>query len=629
MQKRIKKMLQTNHIRAEISENAVSEENRTVELTWTTGAKGMRRGWDGPYFEELAVDSDAVDMSRLRDGAPLLAAHGQWSLGDVIGVVERAWLENGTGKALVRFAKDETSDQVFQKVKDRVLRNVSVGYSVQEYTNVSEKGDEVPTFRATRWQPAEISIVPIGFDSGAKTRNNNELPESEVEIIERSDLSINKESAMTVKKTDLESPSVDTEALKLEAAKAERQRASDIRQAVRTANLDEKLADEYIDRGVSAEEARTNIQLFAKYAKEQDTAKVETSARIEVGVDEADKKRDGIVEAMLHRMDQTNFKRSQGNPFSNYSLLRAMESLVPRKSSESDFAYATRVMSSSDLPYLLSNTAEKAAQKKYEIQPRTWTAWAGTGTLRNYKTKDLLRSGDFASLEEVQEHGEIKRGSFGEEREQVALKDYAKMLSFTRRMLINDDLGEIQKVIGGAGAAAARLENQLVYAVLTGNPDMGDGTDLFHSSHSNVGTAAALTDASIGEAFQLMRDQTSVDGLETLNVAPEFLICGTGQEVTARKYLAQISPTQASNVNVFSNSLKLIVDSAISSNDYFFAANHSLIPTVTLFRLEGQESPRIESRTDFERSSVDIKCEHSCVAKAEDWRGLVRNLNAS
>ncbi len=351
-----------------------------------------------------------------------------------------------------------------------------------------------------------------------------------------------------------------------------------------------------------------------------------------MGADDADKRRDSIVESCLHRIDSTNFKPTQGNPYVGYSLLRSMESIVRRPAGMTDATYATRVLSSSDLPYILSNTAEKVAQNKYTLTPVSFSAWAGSSTLRNYKTKDLIRSGDFPALQEVAELGEIKNGSFGEEKETVALRDFGIIMGLSKQSLINDDMGEIQKVMSQAGASARLRENQLVYEVLTSNPDMGDGTDLFHASHGNLaasGNAAALSDTTIGYAFESMRGQTSVDGLHTLNVAPEYLITGPSQEVLARKYLAQISPTQASNVNVFSNSLKLIVDSSISTNDYFFAAPHSLIPTVTLFRLAGQEAPQVSTQLNFRNQAFEIRLTHSCVAKAEDWRGLHKNPNAS
>jgi hypothetical protein len=622
-----------HQIRAAVTEGSLNEENRSVDITWTTGSKGLRRSWAGDYYEELSLDPAHVDMSRINDSAPLLAAHDDSNLDSVVGVVERAWLEGDKGGATVRFASDEISQRVYTKVKEKILRNISVGYQVSQYEDVSQAGDTVPTLRATRWQPMELSIVPIGFDAGAKVRKQENINENEVEILSRTEnsteASVDAEESMTVKKTDLESaPAVDAEAIKKEAAAQERQRATEIRQAVRSAKLEDTLADQLIDRGVTADEARKEV--LAEMAKKPaPAAAIDGTVRVEVGVSDTEKKREAAVESLLVRLDSTNFQPTQGNPFRGMSMLRMMEEFQGGRQGRTDAIIASRAMSSSDLPYILANVAEKAALKRYQIQPRTWNRWAKADVLRNYKTKDLLRSGDFSSLEERQEAGEFKRGSFGESREQVQLKDWGKIMSFTRRMLINDDLGEIAKVSSEAGVAAARLENRLVYEILTGNPNMADGTALFHADHENLLSAAALTDSTIGEAFRKMREQTTIDGLDKLNLAPKYLICGPSEEVTARKYLAQISPTQASNVNVFSSSLELIVDAEISTNDYFFAADQNLIDTVTLFRLEGEESPRVESRVDFETESVEIKCAHAAVAKAVDHRGMCKSANAS
>ncbi len=623
-----KKMLPKSQIRATVNSSTFNEEKRTVDLVWTTGSKGLRRTWGGDYYEELSLDPSHVDLTRLQDGAPLLAAHNQFGLDGVIGVVERVWLEDGKGLATVRFAKDEDSSAIFEKVRDKILRNVSVGYSVSQYTEVTEEGDTTPTYRATRWQPAEISIVPIGFDPKAQVRTQ-ELTENEVEIIERSTNTQETESMSKVIQPNGEPQTVDVEALKKEAASAERKRVTDITQYAAKLELGSTLAQDHIERGTSYEEAKISLDLFKKALDETKATPVQATVRVEVGTSDTEKKRDAIVESLLYRVDPANFKPSQGNPYIGQNMLRSMEGIITRPVGMHDSQFAARAMSSSDLPYILGNVAEKSAQKKYQLQPRTWSRWASTGTLPNFKTHDSVRSGDFASLEERQENGEFKRGSFSEEREQVTLKEFGKSLRFTRRMLINDDLGMIMEVANQGGVAASRLENRLVYAQLTGSVTMGDNVALFHNTHANLGTNGAISDTTIGEAFKLMREQTSVDGLDKLNLAPQYMICGPQSEVLARKYLAVISPTAASDVNVFSSSLELIIDSEISTNDYFFAANPNSIETVKLYHLAGEEQPRVETRNHFETEAFEIKVAHSCVAKTLDWRGLVKNANAS
>jgi hypothetical protein len=91
----------------------------------------------------------------------------------VIGVVERdARLENGRGVATVRFDSGPDGEDAFRKVKEGTLRNVSVGYATYRLEKVEGgRRDEVPTYRATDWEPHEISMVPIGADAGAVTRS--------------------------------------------------------------------------------------------------------------------------------------------------------------------------------------------------------------------------------------------------------------------------------------------------------------------------------------------------------------------------------------------------------------------------------------------------------------------------
>ena len=173
------------HTRAAFAPDTFDPAKGTVEVVFTTGARGKRNSfWDGPYFEELEVSEAAVDLTRLNNGASVLNTHGQYSLEDVIGVVERAWLTNGEGRATVRFSDREDVKPIKADVQAGILRHISVGYSVQKMEKVEET-DDVPVYRVTRWTPAEISLVPIAFDDGAVVRAA--APQSqpyEVEIVD-------------------------------------------------------------------------------------------------------------------------------------------------------------------------------------------------------------------------------------------------------------------------------------------------------------------------------------------------------------------------------------------------------------------------------------------------------------
>lgn len=149
---------------------SINEESRTVDLVFTTGAMVRRFDWmEGEYEEELEVSESAIRMERLNSGAPLLADHAWYDLEKQHGVVERGWIENGEGKVTVRFAKDEKSETIWQKVKDKIIRNVSVGYNVHSYMEIIEEGKR-RILRAIDWEPLEISLVAVGADAKAGIR---------------------------------------------------------------------------------------------------------------------------------------------------------------------------------------------------------------------------------------------------------------------------------------------------------------------------------------------------------------------------------------------------------------------------------------------------------------------------
>ena len=105
--------------------------DRSFDVVWTTGATVRRRdSYGDAYDEELVVTPEAVDLSRLNSGAPLLAQHDSSSLAGVIGNVVRANIANGIGTATVRLSRRQELDGVATDVADGILKSISVGYRI-------------------------------------------------------------------------------------------------------------------------------------------------------------------------------------------------------------------------------------------------------------------------------------------------------------------------------------------------------------------------------------------------------------------------------------------------------------------------------------------------------------------
>jgi HK97 family phage major capsid protein/HK97 family phage prohead protease len=134
--------------------SAVGEESRSLEFSFSSEAPVAR--WFGD--EVLSHDSESVDLTRLNDGAPLLWNHNP---DQVLGVVERGWIdgEKKRGMVAVRFSRSAFAEEKLADIRDGILRNVSVGYSIND-ADQTRDGSIV----ATSWQPHEVSVVSVPAD---------------------------------------------------------------------------------------------------------------------------------------------------------------------------------------------------------------------------------------------------------------------------------------------------------------------------------------------------------------------------------------------------------------------------------------------------------------------------------
>ena len=159
----------------QIREESINEEERTVELSFSSETPILTYG----EYEILGHSAGEVDFSRMEISAPVLLDHDRRTQ---IGVVVSASVKDGKGRALVRFSRSKLGEEVFQDILDGIRTNVSVGYRVFKWEYVGSNEDGPRTYRATLWQPYEISMVSLPADTsvGVGRSENEEEPETEI-----------------------------------------------------------------------------------------------------------------------------------------------------------------------------------------------------------------------------------------------------------------------------------------------------------------------------------------------------------------------------------------------------------------------------------------------------------------
>lgn len=585
-------LLQT---RAMFAPETVNAEARTVEVVWTTGARVARNGYEGPYYEELSMDKKAIRMDRLNAGAPLLNSHSASQLSDVVGVVERAWLEGNEGRAVVRFSSRDDVTPIFNDVRDGIIRNISVGYRVWKYERM-EEGD-TPIMRAVDWEPHELSLVPIPADAGAQVRSeepptvHNE-PEKDSPMDEIREL----EGAVTP-----EAPVAQERAARPEdiqaAIAAERRRVAEIRRSVRAAGLDVALADTLEQEGTSIDEARKLI--IDKMAERE--AAAPTRTHVQVTADESQKRSECMTATLEARCGLRQWD-DQARAYGHSSLMDMAKDALQRSGvnlvgmSKSEIA-GRAMHSTSDFPLLLSNIARKSLASAYAAEEQTFRPLARQRNLPDFKPVYELEIAGQITPEPLLEGGEYKAATVQEQQSSWRIYTYGKKIAVTRQLIINDDLDALSRIPQMIGRGMSLFESNEVWKLITSNAAMSyDGKALFHNDHKNQGTGA-IGEAAVSAARKALRNQKDIAG-NRINLRPRFLVLPTALETAAQKFLSPIQPSTTGDVNIFTGSMSLIVEPRLddaSEQAYYVTASPEQIDMIAFGYLDGEAGPQVET----------------------------------
>ena len=289
-------------------------------------------------------------------------------------------------------------------------------------------------------------------------------------------------------------------------------------------------------------------------------------------------------------------------------------------------------MGTTDFPYILANVARKSLRQAYELAELTWSRWARETTTPDFKQVSRLILSNAPALNSMAEGEEYKYGAMTEGRETYTLGKFGKGLKFTREMMINDDLSAFNRVLPAMGAMAAYMEDTVVYAILTANAALADGVALFsQATHANV-YEGLLSVTTLGGAKAKMMRQTHLDGATYLSITPRFLLIPSELEVSGAQLIASVVDPAMSNAtpNPFAGKLEPIATPHLTNTaQWYLAASPDQVDTVEVCFLEGERTPFLDEEEDFDTDCRKYKVRHQIVAKALDYRGLLRSTGAT
>lgn len=340
-----------------------------------------------------------------------------------------------------------------------------------------------------------------------------------------------------------------------------------------------------------------------------------------------------------------------GTPFGNVGKpLILFEAYKEWQQSDEAKELSEAAHTTSDFATYLGGIVRKRLLDVFQSRTTDWRRYAQKVNLSDFRTTDAaVGLTEFSDLLEVAEEGEYKYGTLGERSgPTVRLRTYGRLMQITRQALINDDLGQLQRIPTAMAAAARRTLQDDVLSVLIDNPDTYDGNPLFDAgSHGNTGTAA-LSEAALQTAILAMLAQTNEDGKPVaMDLDSLELVVPTGLMFTARRIInsALVGETAGQGtINPMQNVVRLRVEPLLTDqNDWFLfgSIDGSDAKPIVLGLLNGNETPSLMQKTtvqmlgsgafdpyNLEVDSIDYKVRHDWGVSAGEWRVAYKSVVA-
>lgn len=144
--------------------SSINEKERTVEVSFSSETPAPQFHPDiGAFMEVIDHSPGAAQLDRLRNTGSVLVNHDE---DDLVGTVESVSIgADKVGRALLRFGRSVRAEEIWQDVTTGIRKGISMGYRVIEYVKAGVTASGMQILRALKWEPFEISLVPIPADA--------------------------------------------------------------------------------------------------------------------------------------------------------------------------------------------------------------------------------------------------------------------------------------------------------------------------------------------------------------------------------------------------------------------------------------------------------------------------------
>ena len=553
----------------------------------------------GGYVEILAHTPAAVDLSRFP--LPLIVSHNQQML--PVGVCESPTIADGKLRATIKFGSSDLAKQILADVRNRIVRAISIGYTILDDT-VNGK-----TITATSWMPYEASIVAApadieaGFFRTYPEINTMTTPTPAGTFEHRDPIADHQDPTPAF---------ADPARIRRE----ERQRAAQIDQACRIAHLSPEFSRGLISSDLDLNAARIAI-INERAKRDEESATISTiSAGENFGGLGAQSMREAARDSLLQRAGiavenphpQAANLRNVGFTDLARSFLRESGDLLQAGSPSQ---LIQRALTTSDFSAVLEQVTDKSILSAFYNQTPTHFDWSVQRDAAYYRPQHFAGLQDAPALAEVLEGGEYTHGPLVDRKETVNLRKFGRIVSLTWEALARDDLSVFSDIAAQMAAAARSTLADYAYATLQANPDMEDGTALFHADHGNLAaTGAAISVDSLDAARLALRNMKGANG-HFRDITPRILLVPESKVGLAQSMVQPFNPTKTTDIRPsWLQSLMIVSDPRLTGDAWYLLGDLAQPAFVRLTLGGNQIETFKEEGFDIDGTKYKVRCVH-------------------
>lgn len=287
--------------------------------------------------------------------------------------------------------------------------------------------------------------------------------------------------------------------------------------------------------------------------------------------------------------------------------------------------------------YALGNTLYRRMVQDYRELPDYGVSRLVGPNIRNavdFRALESIRIGYYGDLPlvdtDTDDYPDL--GEVGDEKIEHALKERGGIITINRRMIINDDVRAIQRIISRLPRAARRTVARTVWAPFTTNAAYkGDNKAIFHTDHANLGsTAYAIATAEAAKTAMFRQTEPGsgeILGLRPVTVAfpSELRALVTNVNTFAPQAVAVENGNSMFGFfkpeGLFENPFQT------DTNNWYFFADPNEVEIVELAFLNGQQEPLMVVADNpavgqmFVGGKIQYRITHDHSAEVTDYRG--------